>query len=62
MEINQIFLKDKAFNAQNVLNLIEEFFEELIDIIEEEPILLNYIKDVQKNYNNLKIFYLEKYI
>ena len=62
MEINQIFLKDKAFNAQNVLNLIEEFFEELIDIIEEEPILLNYIKDVHKNYNNLKIFYLEKYI
>ena len=61
METNQIFLKDKALNAQNVLDSVEEFLEEQIDINEEEPILLNYIKDVQKNYNNLKIFYSDKY-
>ena len=61
METNQIFLKDKALNAQNVLDSVEEFLEEQIDINEEEPILLNYIKDVQKNYNNLKNFYSDKY-
>jgi ABC-type dipeptide/oligopeptide/nickel transport system ATPase component len=61
METNQIFLKDKALNAQNVLDSVEEFLEEQIDINEDEPILLNYIKDVQKNYNNLKNFYSDKY-
>ena len=61
METNQIFLKDKALNEQNVFDSVEEYLEEQIDINEEEPVLLNYLKDIQKNYNNLKNFYLDTY-
>ncbi len=61
MENNQIFLKDKALNAQNVLESVEDFLDEQIDINEDEPILINYYKDIEKKYISLKNFYIEKF-
>ena len=61
METNQIYLKDKALNAQNVLDSVEEYLEEQIDINEEEPVLINNLKEIAKKYNNLKNYYSDKY-